>query len=141
MCTGQPGAGQQEKALYRTRDGGKTWRACAAAVTWPRMRVHGGLSTSGYAGAPDFAPNGFGVLAMFRGALYVSRDGGLHWSTVRAAHPEVFAGGEKAFGDGTAYVLLTNTAFRSQKVRTELIETRDFGRTWHIVRRWRGQSL
>ena len=47
-----------------------------------------------------------------------------------------FDGVNKVFGDGTAYVLLTNTAFRSEKIGTELIVTRDYGRSWHVLRRW-----
>ncbi len=128
-CLGQGGAGNEEKAIYRTRDGGRTWQAGAAALVWPHIRQHGGIAMYGYPDGISFAPGGFGVLWEDRGALYVTRDGGVHWRIVRAARPEIdFGAGGAALRGGTAYVLLTGD--------TRLIETRDFGRTWHVVRRW-----
>jgi photosystem II stability/assembly factor-like uncharacterized protein len=130
-CLGQGGAGNEEKAIYRTRDGGKTWRVGAMALVSPRMQQHGGIGMYGYPDGISFAPNGFGLLWEDRGALYVTRDGGVHWRAVPAARPEIdFGGGGAAFGDGTGYVLLRLGAPR-------LIATHDFGRTWHVVRRWR----
>jgi hypothetical protein len=63
----------------------------------------------------------------------VTRDGGTRFrAEPKVARPEVdFAGGAAAFRGGTGYVLL------ALGPHPRLIETHDFGRTWHVVRRWR----
>lgn len=130
VCVGEGGAGNEDKAIYRTRSGGKTWEAGAATV---RDRERGGISSYGYPEGLAFAPDGWGLLTESRGTLYVTRDGGAHFrAEPHVARPETdFAGGAAAFRGGIGYVLLTN--FRGAR----LIETHDFGRTWSVVRRWR----
>jgi photosystem II stability/assembly factor-like uncharacterized protein len=134
-CLGQPGAGNEDKAVYRTRDGGRTWQAGAATILIapPGTREHGGIEEYGYPAQLAFAADGFGLLTETRGTLYVTRDGGVHFrAEPKVARPEIdFAGGAAVFGRGIGYVLLTHS------FRARLIETRDFGRTWHVVRRWR----
>ncbi len=128
-CLGQGGAGNEEKAIFRTRDGGATWQAGAAALVYPKIRAHGGIGMYGYPDGLAFARGGWGLLTEDRGTLYVSRDGGTHFHPKGVVRPEVdFAGGAAALPGGVGYVLI-----RSQR----LIETRDYGRTWHVVRRWR----
>jgi photosystem II stability/assembly factor-like uncharacterized protein len=133
-CVGQGGAGNEDKAIYRTRNGGKTWEAEAATV-WvaPHEREHGGISSYGYPAGLAFASDGWGLLTESRGTLYVSRDGGARFRPEpHVAVPETdFAGGAAAFPGGLGYVLLIN--FRGAR----LIETHDSGRTWNVVRRWR----
>lgn len=130
VCVGEGGAGNEDKAIYRTQNGGKTWEGGAAAV---RERKRGGVSSYGYPEALAFAPDGWGLLTESRGTLYVSRDGGAHFrAEPHVARPETdFAGGAAAFRGGTGYVLLTNFA------GARLIETHDYGRTWNVMRRWR----
>jgi photosystem II stability/assembly factor-like uncharacterized protein len=132
VCTGQGGAGNEDKAIFRTRNGGRTWEAGAAVIA-SRHRGHGGISEYGYPDGLAFAPGGWGLLTESRGTLYVTRDGGVHFhAEPKVARPEVdFAGGAAAFRGGTGYVLL------ALGPHPRLIETHDFGRTWHVVRRWR----
>lgn len=133
-CLGEGGAGNEDKAIYRTRNGGRTWEAGAATdFIAPRERSHGGISSYGYPIGLAFAPGGWGLLTESRGTLYVSRDAGVRFhAEPRVARPEVdFAGGATAFPGGVGYVFLG-------EAQPRLIETSDFGRTWSLVRRWPG---
>ncbi|MGH3009418.1 MAG: hypothetical protein ACRDLM_08455 [Gaiellaceae bacterium] len=49
-----------------------------------------------------------------------------------AAFDVDFGLGGSAFANGTGFVLL-----RHGGISTRLIQTRDYGRSWHIVRSWR----
>jgi photosystem II stability/assembly factor-like uncharacterized protein len=133
-CVGEGGAGNEDKAIYRTQNGGTTWEAGAATVfVANHEREHGGISSYGYPGGLAFAPAGWGLLTESRGTLYVTRDGGIRFrAEPHVARPETdFAAGAAAFDGGLGYVLLTD--YRGAR----LIETRNFGRTWDVVRRWR----
>jgi photosystem II stability/assembly factor-like uncharacterized protein len=123
VCTGQPGTGQQNKAVYKTTDTGRTWH-----------RVDSRLSWSGYVWGTAFAADGFGLIWESRGTLYVTRDGGKRWTPQpNLAEPEIdFGGGGAAFSGGSGLVLLTRGAGAAR-----LLATRDHGRTWRLVRRWR----
>jgi photosystem II stability/assembly factor-like uncharacterized protein len=120
-CVGQPGAGQQPKAVFSTADGGRTWRR------------RGDLSWSGYVWGSAFARDGFGLVWESRGTLYVTRDGGDHWNgRTDVAIPEIdFGGGGAAFAGGRGLVFLS----RGDRP-ARLLATRDFGRTWRVVHRW-----
>ena len=127
LCEGQGSAGNQAKAVYRTTDGGRRWRAVAEAIYYPRRRDHGGLGSYGYAVGIAFARDGFGVLWETRGTLFVTRDGGRHWvAKPRLVQPEVdFGESAAALAGGRAFVLLSRGA-----IHRRLIATRDYGRTW-----------
>jgi photosystem II stability/assembly factor-like uncharacterized protein len=134
VCVGEGGAGNEDKAIYRTRNGGETWVAGAASVFTNRgHRAHGGLQTYGYPDGVAFAPSGWGLLTESRGTLYVTRDGGIHFhAEPKVARPEIdFAGGAAAFPGGAGYVFLG-------EAQPRLLATHDYGRTWHLVHRWRG---
>jgi photosystem II stability/assembly factor-like uncharacterized protein len=133
VCLGQPSAGNQEKAVFRTRDGGVTWQPGAADVSYPHRNVHGGISSYGYPAGISFAPDGFGLLWESRGRLYVTDDGGADWQASRVARPEIdFGRGGSALPGGTGFVLLG----RGGGLPTRLLRTRNRGRTWHTVRSW-----
>jgi photosystem II stability/assembly factor-like uncharacterized protein len=122
VCAGQPGTGQQLKAVYRTTNAGRTWQ-----------RARGDLTSSGYAWGAAFARDGFGLVWESRGTLYVTRDGGERWTPKPFARPEIdFGGGGAAFAGGHGFVLLTRGDSSAR-----LFATGDFGRTWRLVHRWR----
>jgi len=132
LCGGPGGAGPFEsKAVFRTRDGGRTWQLLTSTQADGRA-PHGGISPAGLPAGISFARGGFGVI-WGNGVLDVTRDGGKTWK----AHPRLaeynvdFDIGGSAFQDGTARVLvqLSGPSWR-------LVETRDFGRSWHLVRSW-----
>jgi photosystem II stability/assembly factor-like uncharacterized protein len=135
VCLGQPGAGNEEKAVFRTSDGGRSWRPGAAAIIYPHRLVHGGLSGYGYPQGIALAQDGFGILWESRGTLYVTRDGGTHWTAEpHVARPEIdFGRGAAAFPGGHGLVLLG----RGGGQLTRLLATHDYGRSWRIVHRWR----
>ena len=134
VCLGQPGAGNEEKAVFRTTDGGQSWSAGASAVTHPQRDVHGGLGGYGYPAGIAFAADGFGILWESRGTLYVTHDRGLHWRPQpNVAQPELdFGRGAAAFAGGRGLVLLG----RGGSLPARLLATDDAGRTWHLVHRW-----
>ncbi len=121
LCVSEPGAGSQAKDVYRdVRNRG-----------WTRLAAHG-LTQSGYAIGIAMAADGFGVIWENRGTLYVTRDGGVHWTGLpKIARPEVDFGGSGAvLAHGVGYVLLERAG------KTRLMGTRDAGRTWRVVHRW-----
>jgi photosystem II stability/assembly factor-like uncharacterized protein len=122
VCAGQPGTGQQAKAVFRTDDAGRSWHRAGGRLDW-----------SGYVWGTAFAADGFGLVWESRGTLYVTRDGGSSWvAKPRFAVPELdFGGGGAAFQGGHGLVLL---ARRDRSYR--LFATRDFGHSWRLVHRW-----
>ena len=135
VCLGEPGAGNQQKAVFRTRDGGRSWQAGAEAVAYPRPRFHGGISGYGYPYGIAFARDGFGILWEGRGTVYVTRTGGRRWTAEpNVARPELdFGRGAAAFPGGRALLLLG----RGGGPPTRLLATSDHARTWQTVHRWR----
>jgi photosystem II stability/assembly factor-like uncharacterized protein len=134
VCGGEPGAGNEEKEVFRTHDGGRTWQEGAATTHMNHPQVRGGIAMFGYPAGIAFAPNGFGLMWESRGTLYVTRDGGTNWHAKgHLVLPDAdFGRGASAFADGVGFALLD----RGAGLPARLIETRDFGRTWHAVRRW-----
>ena len=133
VCLGQPGVGNEEKAVFRTTDGGRTWRAGAEIVMYPQRRSHGGIWSYGYPQGVSFAPDGFGILWESRGTLFVTRDNGRNWTAKpKVAQPEIdFGEGAAALPHGFGFVLLGRGAGPAR-----LIVTKDYGRTWRVVHRW-----
>jgi photosystem II stability/assembly factor-like uncharacterized protein len=135
VCLGEGGAGNEDKAVFRTSDGGRSWHVGAAEINYPRSHVHGGLSSYGYPEGITFAQDGFGILWESRGTLYVTHDGGSRWTAEPdVARPEIdFGRGAAAFPGGHGLVLLG----RGGGNPTRLLATGHEGRTWHVVHRWR----
>jgi photosystem II stability/assembly factor-like uncharacterized protein len=129
LCVGEPGAGQQEKAVFATRDGGETWAAISGAIVGSES-LAGGLGGYGYPQGISFAADGTGILWESRGLLFRTRNGARTWSTADVVKPELdFGSSATVVDDRIAYVLLERGAFR-------LLRSADGGRTWSVVHRW-----
>ena len=122
LCLGQPGAGQQNKALYETADG-RTWR------------LRRSLSGSGYGLALAFASKGFGLLAESRGGVLVTRDGGRTWRLASMTSPEI-AEPQAIDVLRPAMGLVLVRDDRSGRA-LELYRTRKAGPGWDLVHVWR----
>jgi photosystem II stability/assembly factor-like uncharacterized protein len=122
LCLGEPGAGQQNKALYETLD----------ASLWTLRRD---LSSSGYGQRLAFSQTGFGLLAESRGGLLVTRDSGRSWRMPRITSPEeAEAQAIAVFPPGRGLVLVRDD--RSRR-RVELYTTPDAGRRWSLLHVWK----
>jgi photosystem II stability/assembly factor-like uncharacterized protein len=129
ICVGEPGAGNQAKAVYRGRK--------RVAYTPPSARGgYGRISSYGYPLGIAGTHGGFGIIWESRGTLYVTRDGGHHWHALpKVAQPELdFGDWADVVWGRLGFVLLMRSAGTGETWR--LIETTDAGRTWHTVHRW-----
>ena len=128
VCGLQPGAGQQPKEVWSTRDGGASWRLVNRASPYARA-VGRGLCVCGYSAGIAMTAGGAGWLWMARGSFYATRDGGRSWASLPISSPEVV--------EGRSASLLTSTVgYALFGHRPALRFTRDGGRTWTVVRRW-----
>lgn len=137
LCAWEAGAGSQGKAVYRLTANG--WRRVAWTPFGPPGHGYGGIALYGYPLGIAMADDGFGLIWESRGTLYVTHDGGSHWHGLpKIARPELdFGRSAAALPHGVGFVLLargTEEPAPRQKVR--LLQTRDAGRTWHVVHRW-----
>ena len=134
VCTGEPGAGNQQKTIYASANGGKVWRIVANQRGAGLSQVgSGGLASYGYPQGISFTPQGHGLLWESRGLLYLTRDGGRHWKTLGVVKPELDFGLSAAMLSKTrAFVLL------EREGNYRLLATADGGRSWSVVQRWPG---
>lgn len=127
LCTGQPGAGNQAKAVFETRNGGRTWRLVAHAY-WTGSRGHGGLSLGGYPYGISFSAEGNGLLWQARGDTFSTRDGGRNWQRLEITDPEV-AEVQAGYVVSASIRFLLLRTFEYQLLRSR-------GGGWQIVHRW-----
>jgi hypothetical protein len=131
LCVGGAGAGNQSKFVSQRVSG--RWKR----IAWTPFfsRGHGGISTYGYPQGLAMADDGFGLIWEWRGTLYVTRDGGHNWMGLpKVAVPELdFGYAGVALPHGVGFVILGHGGGEVRK----LVGTRDAGRTWHVVHRWR----
>jgi hypothetical protein len=133
LCAGQPGAGNQAKAIYRLER--SRWRRIAWTPLVGAGKQHGGISSFGYPEGFAMAEDGFGLIWESRGTLYVTRNGGSRWTALPSVErPEIDSGvSGVALRDGVGFVLLARgSGFKTRR----LLETTDAGRTWRVVHRW-----
>src|SRR5579885_619025 len=114
LCVRILGVGNADKTVYRTDDGGVHWRRLAHVGFAPRQRrFAGGLHLYGYPQGIAFARDGTGVLWESRGTLFLTRDGGRHWTPYpQVARPEDDVGLSAAAVAGHAFALLVRTSLR-----------------------------
>ena len=136
LALSTPGAGQMEKVLYATIDGGKTWRQVSCSCNLSNTSLP---NTSYPTGFSFNAKQGF-VTALYHGDpypwFYGSPDGGRTWQQIALplpvayrndyanVYPPVFSG-----LDGSMSV-----QFVGQKASAIVVyKTRDGGQTWQPV--------
>ncbi len=126
VCVGQPGAGNEAKAVYRG-----TKRVAYTPFTGGHAR--GQISSYGYPEGIAGGYSGFGIIWESRGTLYITHDGGHHWyPQPKVALPEIdFGQWADVAWRKLGFVLLE----RNQHSR--LLKTTDAGRTWRVIHRWR----
>jgi photosystem II stability/assembly factor-like uncharacterized protein len=133
LCTTQPAAGNQGKAVYR--EGTSGWKR-VAYTPFAAKKGYGGISSYGYPIGIAGNADGFGLIWESRGTLYATTGGGRHWhGLAKVVRPEIDFG-SWAFvlpHGNVGYVVLTYGG----SLHRRLIETTDAGRTWRIVHRWR----
>jgi photosystem II stability/assembly factor-like uncharacterized protein len=127
-CSSQPGAGQQPKAVWSTRDGGASWRLVSRVSPFSK-RVGQGLCICGYPSGIAMTSSGAGWLWMARGSFYATRDGGRSWAPLPISAPEIVEG-------RSASLVTGNVGYALFGHRPALRFTRDGGRSWTLVRRW-----
>jgi photosystem II stability/assembly factor-like uncharacterized protein len=135
VCTSTPGAGQQEKQLFKTTDGGATWvRLIDINFEASRPQLTGGLTGSGYPSALSMTTDGHGLLAMGREFSWRTSDGGRHWHPLRSiTSPDAREGFAVDQLSATTALMLV----WSGDTGTTLYRTSDGDLHWSIVRRWR----
>ena len=133
LCLGQPGAGQQSMAVYRTSNGGATWKRLVNYYFDPGRIRPGGLG-GGYPRGINFAGSGRGLLWSRRGSTFRTSDGGRHWRAISATSPEIREGlSGWLVSDRLGYLLLQNDSMARD---WELLRTVDGGRSWRRVHSW-----
>jgi photosystem II stability/assembly factor-like uncharacterized protein len=133
LCTGEGGAGNMAKAVYRITS---TGAHRVAYTPFSGRGGYGGISSFGYPlGIAGEIRGGFGLIWESRGTLYVTRNGGHHWQGLpKLVRPDLDFGDSACVlpgGSGFALVSLGGSE------RRRLLETTDSGRTWRLVHRWR----
>jgi photosystem II stability/assembly factor-like uncharacterized protein len=128
LCVSTPGAGEQLKSVYETRDGGRSWRLRSSS--WVGKRRLGNVPAVGYADGISFLPNGHGWLPESRGSFYETRDRGRHWRPLPISRPESVEAHAAELLDERVGVALFFYVRR-------LAFTRDGGQTWRFGYRFR----
>lgn len=127
LCGGPPSAGEQEKALWRTDDGGRTWHLVAESVPPGGPSRVGPLPVAGYVHSVFFLTPRLGWIGLVRGGLYRTDDGG---RTFRPAAPPF----PPAVADGGASVAFLPSGFGwLDEAGTGALFTTDDGRHWSWV--------
>jgi hypothetical protein len=134
LCTGQPGAGNQAKAIYETTSAGSHWKRLVNVQFEPGNLRAGGLSGFGYPGGISFAPGGRGLLWEGRGPTYLTTNKGRTWKPVSVTSPEIRTGQSGwQVSRRLAYLLVQDSG---RRLDYELLRTVNQGRRWRLVHVW-----
>lgn len=130
-----PGLGMAAKSLLGTADGGEHWNLVAASPSEAYLQQPGKLPLSGYSSGLHFRTPKDGWIALSRGGLIYSHDGGKSWgSLIEDLFPKrtpVVDGVD--YSEAGAVQFLTATRGYAILGRSFLVTTDDGGRTWHVV--------
>ena len=129
---GEPSAGSEVKAVYRSHTGGRSWQRVAVSSP-PRAAGRGNLSTAGYVVGLHAVGADGAYLVLSRGLPLHTTDGGRHW------HDAFARAGRRPGGDDASVWLDTRGSDRGWlwlDLARQLWTTRDGGVTWSPVRRY-----
>lgn len=137
LCTGEPGAGAQSKAIFLSPDGGHTWRDLVN-VGLPPDQPDRGISSGGYPLGLNFSRAGFGLLWEDRGVLYITRDDGRSWQPTHVLFPDIDYGvSGAALSRSDAFLLRFGRHTRTNgPAEIDLLHTLDAGHSWSVTHRW-----
>jgi photosystem II stability/assembly factor-like uncharacterized protein len=133
LCTGVGGAGNENRAIVQTTNGGQTWTVVAEASIGGHSSS--GLTASGYPNGIAFLSDGHGWMSADRSrGIQATTDGGRSWRVVGTVPNGASTSiGSLAFlTDTDGFALLANG---DQQV-SQLIQSRDGGQTWRVVSSW-----
>jgi hypothetical protein len=121
--------------VYRSLDGGSTWKAVSEfrCDVGTRCRVRGSIGGYGYAFAISMSAGGRGVIAETRGTLLLTRDGGRTWRAPAVSQPEIDFGVDAQQVSEEVVIALLERG--GGNVR--LVASADGGRIWRTLHRWR----
>jgi photosystem II stability/assembly factor-like uncharacterized protein len=131
LCDSQQTAGEQPKALYGSTNAGASWTLLAS--TPPFFGTHqqaiGNLPSAGYSQEMVFVSSSVGYLALGRGTLYGTTDGGRDWSEAITDADIV--------GNGVDHVRFIDALHGWTTTATDagalIYRTGDAGRTWSRI--------
>lgn len=127
LLASEPGAGQQQKAVMMTANGGTTWRILAG--------VNGkGLGWAGYANGIQFVTNKVGWLWENRGGLLETTDGGVTWQSNAVTHPESFEAEDVSFPTVSRGFAIFHDELNQRMV---FESTANGGATWKVLGDWK----
>jgi photosystem II stability/assembly factor-like uncharacterized protein len=135
LCGSVPGAGEQEKLLYRSTDGGRTWRLTGDSGCGRPPKGVAMINCLGYLWGLALSPDArLAIVLEDRGTMWISHDAGVRWTALPSvSRPELdWPVGASALPDGRAFVLLASGG----RCPCRLIATTDAGRSWRVVHRW-----
>ena len=132
VCGSQPGAGQQLKDVYRSDDGGNNWRLMASDGDFGQTKPVGTITGGGYVNSLAAVSDSIAWLALDRGSLLTTTDGGRTWVDAPGFPPpeNFFAG--LTFVDerhGWTAVQVTSEPTPNDRV----YRTTDGGKTWRYA--------
>jgi photosystem II stability/assembly factor-like uncharacterized protein len=136
LCSGLYGAGNDAKAIYHTRDTGAHWALVNQSdfKGSGRRNVGAGLPVSGYVAGLEMSASGRGWLWEARGPAFRTRDGGRRWHVVALTTADAREAWSISFpSDDLGLMLIRDYPRREYR----LDRTRNGGRSWSVVRRWR----
>lgn len=127
----EPQGFAQAKAIYTTKDSGRTW-VKVLGVPVDATKPVGGLSAAGLAYGVTFLPDGHGWLWPPQGALYSTKDGGRTWAFANLPSQLVLEVTDSAsfVNDRVGYALVQDLGSFA------LMVTKDGGETWTQLRDW-----